>query len=227
MANNSHVTSKVDNVPPLDRRAMLAALRSFRRGDFAARLPGELTGVDGQICEAFNDVVQMASALAEEVVELRTAVGRNGRASKRLRRGAGKGGWEVIYTSINEVVDDVTTHASDMARVCEAVTRGDLSARIDIDGRAEPLKGQFLAQAETVNRMATTLASYTDELGRLAHEVGVDGKLGAQARPHGAAGAWRELSDGVNVMAANLTAQLREVARVTTAVAQGDLSKVI
>jgi HAMP domain-containing protein/CheY-like chemotaxis protein len=226
MANSSVSTGKNDS-GSLDRRALLAALRALRRGEFAQRLPDDLEGIDGQIAEAFNDIAQSVAGLADDVSSLRVSVGREGRAGKRLRRGAARGGWEVIYTAVNELVDDVTQHAADMTKVADAVSKGDLSARVDIDGRAEPLHGVFLAQAQTVNRMVGTLETYTRELVHLTHEVGVDGKLGAQVRPAGATGAWRELSDGVNVMAANLTAQLREIARVTTAVAQGDLSKVI
>jgi HAMP domain-containing protein/CheY-like chemotaxis protein len=211
----------------LDRKAILAGLRSLRRGEFASRMPDGLTGIDGQIAETFNDIALQMGALETELRDVRNAVGKEGRTKRRVQRSIGRNGWENIVASVNEVVEDVTTHAAELAQVAEAVTRGDFSARIDIDGRAEPLRGASLRQAESVNKMAAHLDMYTRDLIRLAHEVGVDGKLGAESRQREVTGVWLELGNAVNLMAANLTAQLREIARVTTAVAQGDLSKTI
>ncbi|HEX6239727.1 MAG TPA: HAMP domain-containing protein, partial [Polyangiales bacterium] len=190
-------------------------------------MPDGLTGQDGQIAEAFNDIALQMAALETELREVRNAVGREGRNKRRVQRSIGRNGWENIVGSVNELVDDVTTHAAELTQVAEAVTRGDFSVRVDIEGRAEPLRGTALKQAEAVNRMAAQLDLHTRDLIRLALEVGVDGKLGTESRQRELKGTWLELGSAVNLMAANLTAQLREIARVTTAVAQGDLSKTI
>ena len=207
----------------LERKQILAGLRSLRRGEFASRLPDGLTGLDGQIAETFNDIALQMAALETELRDVRNAVGKEGRVKRRVQRSIGRNGWENIVGAVNEVVEDVTTHAAELAFVADAVTRGDFSVRIDIDGRAEPLRGASLRQAESVNKMANHLEVYTRDLIRLAHEVGVDGKLGAESRQRELSGTWLELGGAINMMSANLTAQVREIARVTTAVAQGDL----
>ncbi len=230
MQNATGPRSKVappDKNDSLDRKQILAGLRSLRRGEFGIRLPDSLTGLDGQIAETFNDIALQMTALETELRDVRTAVGKEGRVKRRVQRSIGRNGWENIVGAVNEVVEDVTNHAAALAHVAEAVTKGDFSVRVDIDGRAEPLRGTSLRQAETVNRMAAHLEAYTRDLIRLAHEVGVEGKLGAEARQREVTGTWLDLGNAVNLMAANLTAQLREIARVTTAVAQGDLSKTI
>jgi HAMP domain-containing protein/CheY-like chemotaxis protein len=211
----------------LERRELLGALRAFKRGELNVRLPDQLTGIDGQICEAFNDVAQLAETLSNEVVELRQTVGVEGRTHKRLNRSAARGGWAVYVSGVNGLLDDVTAHTGDVARVLTAVAKGDLTQTIDIEGDESALRGDFLRHAKIVNGMVTQLASFSSEVTRVAQEVGVDGKLGAQARIRGVAGVWKELTDSVNLMASNLTEQVREIARVTTAVASGDLTKTV
>jgi len=211
----------------LDRRDLLAALRAFKRGELGVRLPDDLTGVDGQICDAFNDAAQLAETLSTEVLELRQTVGVEGRTHKRLNKSAARGGWGVYVNGVNGLLDDVTAHTGDVARVLTAVAKGDLTQTIDLEGDESALRGDFLRHAKIVNGMVTQLASFSSEVTRVAQEVGVDGKLGAQARIRGVAGVWKELTDSVNLMASNLTEQVREIARVTTAVAGGDLTKTV
>jgi HAMP domain-containing protein/signal transduction histidine kinase/DNA-binding response OmpR family regulator len=211
----------------LDRRQLLGALRAFKRGELSVRLPDDLAGLDGQICEAFNDVVQFADMLSIEVVELQRTVGIEGRTHKRLGKTAARGGWSAYTTGVNGLLDDVTAHTADVARVLTAVAKGDLSQTIDIEGEEAALRGDFLRHAKLVNGMVSQLASFSSEVTRVAQEVGVEGKLGAQARIRGVAGVWKELTDSVNLMASNLTEQVREIARVTTAVASGDLTKTV
>jgi HAMP domain-containing protein/CheY-like chemotaxis protein/GAF domain-containing protein len=212
---------------PLDRRQLLSALRSFRRGEFDVRLPDEFAGIDGQVCEAFNDLAQFAQGLRSEVVELRQTVGAEGRTHRRLSRVAARGGWSDYVSGVNELLDDVTAHTADVARVLTAVGKGDLTQTIDLDGKDLPLAGDFLRHARLVNGMVAQLVAFSSEVTRVAQEVGVEGKLGAQARIRGVAGVWKELTDSVNLMASNLTDQVREIARVTTAVASGDLTKTV
>src|SRR5688500_13341239 len=221
---------KTNGHPPsqeLDRRLLLGALRAFSRGEFETRLPDDLLGMDGQICEAFNDVAQFAESLRGEVVELRQLVGREGRTHRRLGRTRARGGWAEYVNGVNEVLDDLTAHSAEVARVVTAVARGDLAQVIDVGGKDVALRGDFLRHAKSVNGMVSQLAAFGSEVTRVAQEVGVDGKLGAQARVRGVSGVWKELTDSVNLMASNLTAQVREIARVTTAVAQGDLGKTV
>ncbi len=211
----------------LTKKQLLAGLRAFLRGDFTVRLPDDLGGIDGQLCETFNELVVQAGTMSDEVAQLGVEVGKEGRIKRRLRRGGVRGGWSLYITSVNELIDDLTSHMSEIATVVSAVAHGDLSQGIDIDGADEPLKGAFLRYARIVNDMVKRLADFSSEVTRVAVEVGVEGKLGAQARIKGVEGTWKELTDSVNSMASNLTAQVREIARVTTAVAQGDLTKTI
>jgi HAMP domain-containing protein/CheY-like chemotaxis protein len=229
MAEAQARTPKSRTPPPrdLDRRQLLSALRAFRRGEFDTRLPDEHVGVDGQICEAFNDLAQFAAGLQTDVVELRSIVGVEGRTHRRLNRGAARGGWSAYVNGVNELLDDVTAHTADVARVLTAVGKGDLSQTIDLDGKDLPLRGDFLRHARLVNGMVAQLVAFSSEVTRVAGEVAVEGKLGAQARIRGVAGVWKELTDSVNLMASNLTDQVREIARVTTAVASGDLTKTV
>jgi HAMP domain-containing protein/CheY-like chemotaxis protein/signal transduction histidine kinase len=214
-------------VDSLDRRQLLAALRALRRGEFEVRLPDDRLGLDGQICEAFNDLVQFAGSLSVEVVELQKTVGTQGRTNRRLSKSSARGGWSAYVNGVNGLLDDVTAHTADVARVLTAVAKGDLTQSIEIDAEDAGLRGDFLRHARIVNGMVAQLAAFSSEVTRVAQEVGTDGKLGAQARIRGVAGVWKELTDSVNLMASNLTEQVREIARVTTAVASGDLTKTV
>ncbi len=223
-SGNSH--APVDE-PVLTQRAILAGLRALKRGEFSVRLPDELTGVAGQICETFNQLAQQQEAMEREFEALRVAVGREGRTRRRMRPNGATGGWGRYVSSVNDLLDDLTSHTDDMARVVTAVSRGDLTQRIDEHGVEVPLQGDFLKHARAVNGMVDQLSVFGSEVTRVAREVGIDGKLGAQASVPGVSGTWKELTESVNLMASNLTSQVREIARVTTAVAQGDLTKTV
>jgi HAMP domain-containing protein/signal transduction histidine kinase/CheY-like chemotaxis protein len=211
---------------PLAQKELLAALRALRRGEFSVRLPEDRTGTDAQICEAFNEVAQTAESLRDDVAEVRRLVGDEGRTKRRLSR-TYRGGWGDYGNAVNGLIGQLSSHGNEVARVVEAVARGDFSQAIDLEGEEAPLRGDFLRSARTVNEMVKQLSSLTTEVTRVAREVGIEGKLGAQAQVQGVSGGWRELTDSVNLMASNLTTQVREIARVTTAVAQGDLTKTI
>ncbi|HUP24717.1 MAG TPA: HAMP domain-containing protein, partial [Thermoanaerobaculia bacterium] len=202
-------------------------MRALKRGDFSYRLPDDLDGIDGQIGTAFNDVVDLVTGLGEELATLRQTVGREGRTGRRLRSGALRRGWAQYQVSINELVTDLTSHTDEIARVVAAVGRGDLAQLVPIEGADEPLRGNFLQHARAVNGVVERLGRFSSEVTRVAREVGVEGKLGANAVVPGVSGTWKELTDSVNLMASNLTGQVREIARVTTAVAQGDLTKTV
>src|SRR5262249_7702538 len=140
--------------------------------------------------------------------------------------GAG-GSWRRSVESVNALVGDLVQPSADFSRVIGAVARGDLRQRMSVDVDGRPLKGEVLRTIRTVNPMVDPLRTVTAEVIRVAREVGTEGKLGGQAAVNGLGGAWRDLSDNVNSMANNLTNQVRNVATVTTAVANGDLSKKI
>jgi len=220
----------VNAQPPrgsLDRRSLVTALRSLRRGDFTVRLPEDRDGIDSEIAALFNEVVSLNQDMTREFERLSQVVGKEGKIGQRGRVKSATGGWETAIRSVNELIEDMVQPTAEVARVIGAVAKGDLSQSmtVEIDGR--PLRGEFLRIGKVVNTMVEQLASFASEVTRVAREVGTEGKLGGQANVKGVAGTWKDLTDNVNAMATNLTSQVRNIAEVTTAVASGDLSKKI
>jgi len=211
----------------LDRKLLLKVLTDFKRGDFSARMPDDLTGTGGKIADTLNEVIEISSRVEQELQRIGRVVGKEGKINHRASLGDVSGGWLSKVESVNNLIEDLTAPTIEMARVIGAVAGGDLSQQMatDVDGR--PLQGWFARFAKTVNTMVAQLGSFSSEVTRVAREVGTEGKLGGQARVRGVAGVWRELTDSVNLMASNLTVQVRSIAEVTTAVANGDLSKKI
>ena len=209
----------------LDRKGLLNALRAFKKGDFSVRLPMDLIGIDGEIAQAFNDVVEENETMADEFARIRDEVGREGQINQRVRLPAATGSWADCVDSVNSLIGDLLRPTSEVARVIESVARGDLSQRMSVEIDARPLRGEFLRIGKVVNTMVDQLGGFASEVSRVAREVGTDGKLGGQARVPGAAGTWKDLTDNVNSMAANLTNQVRGIAQVVTAVAKGDLKR--
>ena len=211
----------------LDSRQLVTALVALRRGDFSVRLPSDLTGMNGKIADTLNDIIENSDKIAQEIVSVSRIVGHDGRLLQRATPPTVAGGWATIINSVNALIDDLVRPTTEMARVIGAVAKGDLSQNmaLEVDGR--PLRGQFLRAATTANTMVDQLSSFASEVTRVAREVGTEGKLGGQANVPGVAGTWKDLTDSVNSMAGNLTSQVRNIADVTTAVANGDLSKKI
>src|SRR5438874_414477 len=210
-----------------DNTQLLTALMAFKRGDFSARLPDDWTGVAGKIADTFNDVIGKNQRMVQELERVGRVVGKEGRMTQRASLGDVSNSWADAIGSVNGLIGDLGHPTSEMARVIGAVAKGDLSKTMatEIDGR--PLEGEFLRTAKTVNTMVHQLAAFASEVTRVAREVGTEGKLGGQAKVKGVAGTWKDLTENVNLMAGNLTAQVRNIATVTTAVANGDLSKKI
>src|SRR3954462_3984488 len=208
-------------------RELLAALMAFKRGDFSARLPEDWVGVPGKIADTFNSVIETNQRMAHELERIGQVVGKEGRISQRASLGDVSECWADAIGSVNGLIADLVHPTSEMARVIGAVAKGDLSQSMatDIEGRA--LQGEFLRTAKTVNTMVDQLGAFASEVTRVAREVGTEGKLGGQAKVKGVAGTWKDLTENVNLMAGNLTAQVRNIATVTTAVANGDLTKKI
>ena len=213
--------------PELDAHELLAALRAFRRGDFSVRLPGDLTGMDGELAEAFNDVVELNDRMTKEFARLGDVVGKQGKINHRARLPRAAGSWAESVDAVNTLIADMVHPTAEMARVIGATAKGDLSQTMDLENEERPLRGEFLRIGKVVNTMVGQLGSFASEVTRVAREVGTEGKLGGQAQVKGVAGTWKDLTDNVNLMAANLTGQVRNIAEVTTAVANGDLSRKI
>src|SRR5947207_563194 len=211
----------------LDRGELLKALRQFKRGDFSARMPLNLTGIDGEIAQAFNDVVELEEAKAAEIARVAELVGKEGQFNHRMTLGGATGGWADVIDNINTLVGDVMYPVHEVARVIGCVAKGDLSQTMVLETEGRPLRGEALRLGTVVNTMVGQLNGFASEVSRVAREVGTDGKLGGLAQVPGVAGVWKDLTDNVNSMAANLTGQVRNIAEVTTAVARGDLSKKI
>jgi HAMP domain-containing protein/CheY-like chemotaxis protein/signal transduction histidine kinase len=211
----------------LPRQALLHALQKVRAGNFSVRLPGDLTGIEGKIADTFNDIVMANERMAAELKRVGLAVGKKGQTSQRVRFQPLGGEWGEMESSINVLIDDLLWPTTEVTRAVSAVAQGDLlqTVPLEVDGR--PLKGEFLRSASIVNTMIQQLVIFTSEVTRVAREVGTDGKLGGQAEVSGVSGVWKDLTDSVNSMANNLTAQVRNIADVTIAVASGDLSKKI
>ncbi|SNS69129.1 Signal transduction histidine kinase [Noviherbaspirillum humi] len=211
----------------LDVKVLLTALTALKKGDFSTRMPSDWTGLAGKVADTLNDILEANQEMAKEITDVSRLVGREGRLGHRASVGNISGGWANIVKSVNTLIDDLVRPTTEMARVIGAVAKGDLSQTmaLDVDGR--PLKGQFLLAASTANTMVHQLSSFASEVTRVAREVGTEGKLGGQANVPGVAGTWKDLTDSVNSMAGNLTSQVRNIADVTTAVANGDLSKKI
>ncbi|MEA2315950.1 MAG: hypothetical protein QOD44_139 [Solirubrobacteraceae bacterium] len=208
-------------------RRLEAALRAAADGDFAQRLPARRKGVMGDVERAYNDLVERNAQLTAELVRLGRVVGREGRMNERARVGSAQGDWSTALSSVNGLVDDLVRPTTEVARVIVAVAEGDLTQKMALTIDGQPLKGEFARIGTTVNAMVDQLGSFADEASRVAREVGTEGKLGGQAQVPGVAGTWKDLTDNVNFMAANLTSQVRNIAQVTTAVANGDLSQKI
>src|SRR5215217_8902265 len=207
--------------------ALLGALVALKNGKSGVRLPVEWTGVAGKVADAFNEVVELNERMAEELARLSRVVGKEGKLSQRLSLGDVTGFWRESVGSVNDLIDDLVHPTIETARVIGAVAQGDLSKTMALDIDDRPLQGEFLRTAKTINTMVDQLGSFASEVTRVAREVGTEGKLGGQAQVKGVAGTWKDLTDAVNLMAGNLTAQVRNIAAVTTAVANGDLANKI
>jgi HAMP domain-containing protein/signal transduction histidine kinase/CheY-like chemotaxis protein len=214
-------------IDALDTSTLLKTLIAFKDGDFSVRLPVDQTGVAGKIADTLNDIFKLNERMASEFARISSAVGKEGKISQRANLGSAFGGWAECLDSVNGLIGDLVQPSTEVARVIGAVAKGDLSQTmaLEVDGRS--LKGEFLHTARVVNTMVAQLNSFASEVTRVAREVGTEGKLGGQAVVQGVGGVWKDLTDNVNSMAGNLTAQVRNIAEVTTAVANGDLSRKI
>ncbi|MCC9708372.1 HAMP domain-containing protein [Streptomyces sp. MNU76] len=216
-------TETVERAPgEQELRQLLAGLTAVRDGDFGTRLPSDGEGLLGDIATVFNGMVDQLSVFTSEVTRVAREVGTEGTLGGQAEVPGVSGTWADLTDSVNAMAGNLTTQVRDIAQVATAVAKGDLSQKIDV-----PARGEILQLKETVNTMVDQLSAFAAEVTRVAREVGSEGRLGGQAQVPGVGGVWRDLTDSVNFMAGNLTSQVRNIAQVTTAVAQGDLSQKI
>src|ERR687898_287167 len=215
------------NPEALDLAELLTVLSAVRKGDFSVRMRVARTGLAGKVADTLNEIVDLNQEMAQELDRVSIAVGKEGRITQRAQLTGAGGAWAASLTSVNGLIGDLVQPTSEVSRVIGAVAKGDLSQTMALDIEGRPLMGEFLRIGRTVNSMVDQLSSFASEVTRVAREVGTEGKLGGQAKVKGVGGTWKDLTDNVNWMAGNLTAQVRNIADVTTAVANGDLSKKI
>src|SRR5216110_776189 len=212
---------------PFDLNNLLYALQAMKVGDFSVRMAGDQLGIEGKIADTFNEIVAANERMAKQLEQVGKVVGREGKPRQRVRFSLSSGSWADMENSVNTLIDDLLWPTREVTRAVAAVAQGDLlqTVQLDVDGR--PLGGEFLQSATIVNTMIKQLGVFTSEVTRVAREVGTEGKLGGQAQVPEVTGVWEELTESVNSMASNLTGQVRNLAEVTIAVANGDLSKKI
>src|SRR6266545_1427994 len=206
---------------------LLHALQAMRGGDFSVRMTGDHLGIEGKIADTFNEIVAANQRMAQQLERVGQVVGREGKTRQRVKFDLASGSWADMEGSVNTLIDDLLWPTREVTRAVAAVAQGDLlqTVKLDVDGR--PLGGEFLQSANIVNTMIKQLSVFTSEVTRVAREVGTEGKLGGQAQVPEVTGVWKDLTESVNSMANNLTGQVRNIAEVTIAVANGDLSKKI
>ena len=203
-------------------RQLLAGLTAVRGGDFSTRLPQGRDPVMNEIAAVFNGMNDQLGLFTSEVTRVAKEVGIDGKLGGQAQVPEVAGTWKELTDSVNAMAGNLTGQVRDISQVATAVARGDLSQTITVDAR-----GEILELKNTINTMVDQLSAFAGEVTRMAREVGTEGILGGQAQVPGVGGTWRDLTDSVNFMAGNLTAQVRSIAQVATAVAEGDLSQKI
>ena len=212
MAGN--LTSQVRNIAQVTT--------AVAKGDLSQKITVDARGEILELKSTVNTMVDQLSAFAGEVTRMAREVGTEGRLGGQAQVPGVGGTWRDLTNSVNFMAGNLTAQVRSIAQVATAVAKGDLSQKITVDAR-----GEILELKNTINTMVDTLSAFSGEVTRVAREVGTEGRLGGQADVQGVSGTWKDLTESVNVMAANLTAQVRSIAQVTTAVAKGDLSQKI
>src|SRR6059036_2101099 len=206
---------------------MARVIGGVAKGDLsetmATKIEGQpLKGEFLRTAKIVNTMVDQLSAFASEVTRVAREVGTEGKLGGQAQVSGVAGTWKDLTDNVNSIASNLTTQVRNIAEVTTAVARGDLNRKITVD-----VKGEILELKNAINTMVDQLNSFAGEVTRVAREVGTEGKLGGQAEVRGVAGTWKDLTDNVNFMASNLTAQVRNIAEVTTAVANGDLTRTI
>jgi HAMP domain-containing protein/signal transduction histidine kinase/CheY-like chemotaxis protein len=210
----SNLTNQVRNIA--------GVTTAVARGDLTTKITVDARGEILELKNTINIMVDQLSSFASEVTRVAREVGTEGKLGGQAEVKGVAGTWKDLTESVNSMAGNLTNQVRNIAEVTTAVAKGDLSRKITVD-----VRGEILELKNTINTMVDQLSSFASEVTRVAREVGTEGKLGGQADVRGVAGTWKDLTDSVNSMAGNLTAQVRNIAQVTTAVANGDLSRKI
>jgi HAMP domain-containing protein/signal transduction histidine kinase len=208
-------------------KELLRTLTEVKNGNFSVRMPIDQVGINGKICDALNDIISMNERMMEEFTKAGSTIGKQGKLTQRIELPNAKGEWSTGVESLNTLISDLVHPTIEIAHVISSVAKGNLSQQMSQEIGGHELQGEFARIAKEVNDMVKQLNLFSMEVTRVAREVGSEGKLGGQAKVKGVAGVWKDLTDSVNQMGSNLTAQVRNIAEVTTAVAKGDLSRKI
>src|SRR5712672_1720209 len=200
--------SRLNGGQPGELNELLHALQAMRVGDFSVRMAGNQVGLRGKIADTFNEIVAGNERMAQQLERVGHVVGREGKTRQRVKFGLSHGAWGEMETSVNTLIDDLLWPTTEVTRAISAVAQGDLLQTV-------PLEVEFLRSATIVNTMIKQLSVFTSEVTRVAREVGTEGKLGGQAQVSEVTGVWKDLTESVNSMASNLTAQVRNIAEVT------------
>src|SRR6201984_2551139 len=210
----SNLTDQVRNIADVTT--------AVANGDLSKKITVAVKGEILQLKNTINTMMDQLNAFASEVTRVAREVGTEGKLGGQAQVKGVAGTWKDLTDNVNAMAGSLTAQVRDIARVTTAVANGDLSQKITVD-----VKGEILQLKDTINKMVDNLNTFAGEVTRVAKEVGTEGKLGGQAEVKGVAGTWKGLTDNVNAMAGSLTAQVRDIARVATAIANGDLSQKI
>src|SRR5438067_11074640 len=210
----SNLTAQVRNIAEV--------ATAIAGGDLSRKITVDVRGEILQLKETLNTMVDQLNRFAGEVTRVAREVGTEGRLGGQADVPGVAGTWKDLTDSVNPMAGNLTAQVRNIAEVTTAVARGDLSRTITVD-----VRGELLELKNTINTMIDQLSSFASEVTRVAREVGTDGKLGGQATVKGVGGVWKDLTDNVNTLAGNLTVQLRDVSKVATAIARGDLTQKI
>ncbi|MEO5892953.1 MAG: HAMP domain-containing protein [Ferruginibacter sp.] len=241
LTGNLKATSRKKKIPPfinqqtthqsyndeLNTRDLLQVLTDVKNGNFSVRMPIDQVGLSGKICDTLNEIISLNEKMMLEFTRAGNTIGKQGKLTQRIEVPSAKGSWSTGVDSLNTLISDLVHPTIEIAHVISSVAKGNLSQEMPLEIGGHTLQGEFSRIAKEVNDMVKQLNLFSMEVTRVAREVGSEGKLGGQAKVKGVGGVWKDLTDSVNQMGSNLTAQVRNIAEVTTAVAKGDLSKKI
>ncbi|WP_330283489.1 HAMP domain-containing protein [Streptomyces sp. NBC_00588] len=217
---------KVEQIRASELRTLLAAMKAARDGDFK-KVPETSHGIVAELTAAFNQIVDRSVHFNGEVQRVKRELVRHGRLDERVSASPGQGAWTSRVNDVNQILDALVAPAANATRVLDAVAGGDLTQRVDLHDGSRQLRGDLRRLGRAVNKMVDQLSLFTGEVTRVAREVGTEGRLGGRAKVTGLSGSWRAVTEAVNTMASRLTAQVRDIALVTTAVARGDLTRTV
>ncbi len=217
----------VSDLHLIDSKELLRVLTEVKNGKFTVRMPLDETGINGKIYDTLNDIIGLNERMMQEFMHAGNTIGKQGKLTQRIEVPSHRGSWSEGVNSLNVLISDLVHPTIEIAHVISSVAKGNLSQEMPEEIGDHKLEGEFLRIAKEVNYMVKQLNLFSMEVTRVAREVGSEGKLGGQAKVKGVGGVWKDLTDSVNLMAGNLTNQVRNIAEVTTAIARGNLSKKI